>query len=322
MQTFYLSHQNEIPAGFPDMVLALGYFDGVHTGHQEVIRTAAAIAAEKSCALGVMTFHPHPKVVLSPDTDESNMRYITPLPHKEDCLQREGPDYLFVVQFDKQFASQEPQEFVDHYLLPLQVVHVTAGFDYSYGRLGRGTMETLPFHSRGRFGQTVVGEVTREGEKISSTAVKEYIRTGDVEKARALLGRPYSIRGMVESGEQRGRTIGFPTANIEKHHTYVVPQPGVYSVRIHVGGRWLDGAASIGFKPTFHDEAPEDPLIEVYIFDFNEDIYGENVEVCFYTFIRGEEAFNSAQELIEEMNRDVEKARGALAAYPDVPGSS
>ncbi|SFP08969.1 riboflavin kinase / FMN adenylyltransferase [Salibacterium halotolerans] len=304
------------------MVLALGYFDGVHTGHQEVIRTAAAIAAEKNCALGVMTFHPHPKVVLSAETNENNMRYLTPLSHKEECLQEQGPDYLFVVQFDKQFASKEPQEFVDQYLIGLQAVHVTAGFDYSYGRLGRGTMETLPFHSRGRFGQTIVGEVTRNGEKISSTAVKECIQTGDIEKAGSLLGRPYSIRGVVEGGEQRGRTIGFPTANIHKHDLYIVPAPGVYAVRIYVGGRWLDGAASIGFKPTFHDEAPEDPVIEVYIFDFNQDIYGENVEVCFYTFIRGEETFNSAEELIEEMNRDVEKARTVLAARSDVPGTS
>ncbi|MGY4689866.1 riboflavin biosynthesis protein RibF [Salibacterium sp. K-3] len=319
MQTFYLSQQKELSASFPEMVLAIGYFDGVHTGHQEVIRTAAEIAAEKKCALGVMTFHPHPKVVLSPETKEDSMAYITPLPHKEECLQHEGPDYLFVVQFDASFASQEPQEFVDRYLLPLEVVHVVAGFDFSYGRLGKGTMETLPFHSRSRFGQTVVREIADDGEKISSTRIKEYIQSGHIERANHLLGRPYSVRGIVESGEQRGRTIGFPTANIKTQHPYVIPAAGVYPVRLKLGDEWLDGVSNIGFNPTFHDDLPDEPVIEVYIFNFDDDIYGRNVEVCFYTFIRGEEKFNSVEALIEEMNQDTEKARAVLAKDPDVP---
>ncbi|MFZ4454198.1 riboflavin biosynthesis protein RibF [Salibacterium aidingense] len=320
MQTIYLYHQNEqtFPP-FPEMVLALGYFDGVHTGHREVIQTAKRKAQQKGCALGIMTFHPHPKAVLSPHASEETMRYITPLRHKEEQLKKEGPDYLFVIHFDTFFASQEPQDFVDNYIIKLNTVHVVAGFDFSYGRLGKGTMETMPFHSRNQLEQTVVGEVKRNGEKVSSTLIREYIEAGNVKEAAAFLGRTYSIRGTVEKGEQRGRTIGFPTANIRKNEAYITPAAGVYAVRIQVEDKWLDGVCNIGYKPTFHEEAPEEPIIEVHIFHFDRNIYGSDTEVAFYSYIRGEEKFNGAAELVEEMNRDAKKAKEILQARIDVP---
>ncbi|RSL33313.1 riboflavin biosynthesis protein RibF [Salibacterium salarium] len=306
-------HQNEYkPSSFPEMVLALGFFDGVHVGHQEVIQTAKQIASEKGCAFGIMTFHPHPKVVLSPHVSETDMRYITPLYHKETELEKENPDYLFVVHFDSAFAKLEPQEFIDKYIIELQVKHVVAGFDFSYGRLGKGSMETLSFHARNQFSQTTVGEIQHNGKKISSTLIKNYIEMGQMNDVKMLLGRSYSTRGVVEHGEQRGRTIGFPTANIKLRHAYIMPAAGVYAVQIKVKDNWFDGVCNIGYKPTFHKDKPDEPIIEVYIFDFEEDIYGEETEVCFHAYIRPEEKFANVEELIKEMENDTQAAQNIL----------
>ncbi|MDQ0299178.1 riboflavin kinase/FMN adenylyltransferase [Salibacterium salarium] len=315
METYYMYHQNEYKASsFPEMVLALGYFDGVHIGHQEVIRTAKQIAVQKGCALGIMTFHPHPKAVLSPNATEANMRYITPLSHKQSQLENEKPDYLFIIHFDSAFAKLEPQEFIDKYVIDLQAIHVVAGFDFSYGRLGKGTMETLPFHSREQFSQTTVSEVKQYGDKISSTLIKNYIELGQMNDVKMLLGRSYSMRGTVEQGEQRGRTIGFPTANIQPSDAYVMPATGVYAVQMKVKEEWLDGVCNIGYKPTFHEDKPKNPIIEVHIFDFNNDIYGYDTEVCFVEYIRPEAKFENVEELIKEMNKDAETARNILGS--------
>ncbi|WP_370514482.1 riboflavin biosynthesis protein RibF [Alteribacillus sp. YIM 98480] len=313
MKTIYLYHQEgDSAVSYPEMVLALGYFDGVHRGHQEVIRTARETASIKGIALGIMTFHPHPKTVLSSKVKEENMRYITPLPEKEEQLSKEQADYLFIVHFDKLFAGLEPQEFVDQYIIGLHAVHVVAGFDFSYGRMGKGTMETLPFHSRKKFEQTTVGKVTDKQQKISSTLIKENILEGKIENANRLLGRSYSIEGKVVEGEQRGRTIGFPTANVQINEPYLVPAIGVYAVQMKIRKAWYNGVCNIGYKPTFHDEKSPNPEIEVHLFDFNEDIYGKDVIVHWHAFIRGEKKFSSAEELVEQIGKDKEKAKYIL----------
>ncbi|MFB4162712.1 riboflavin biosynthesis protein RibF [Alteribacillus sp. JSM 102045] len=317
METIYLYHQEDYPASsYPEIVLALGYFDGVHRGHQEVIRTARDIADIKGKALGIMTFHPHPKVVLSSKVTEESMRYITPLPEKEEQLAKEQADYLFIVHFDKAFAALEPQQFIDQYVIDLHAVHVVAGFDFSYGRMGKGTMETLPFHSRKKFDQTTVGKVTDQDQKISSTLIKENILHGEISSANRLLGRPYSLTGVVVKGEQRGRTIGFPTANVQINEPYIVPGVGVYAVQLKVKGKWYDGVCNVGYKPTFHDEKSPVPEIEVHLFDFKDNIYGEAVEVWWIAYIRGEIKFSSAEELVDQIGRDKEKAIQILQSIP------
>ncbi|MFB5660520.1 bifunctional riboflavin kinase/FAD synthetase [Alteribacillus sp. HJP-4] len=320
MKTIFLYHQQQLfePA-FPEMVLALGYFDGVHLGHQSVIETAKQTAAEKGTAVGVMTFHPHPKTVLSSKFSEETMRYITPSSRKEELMYGLGVDYLFVVHFDKAFAALEPQQFIDDYVIRFRAVHVVAGFDFSYGRLGKGTMETMPFHARQSFSQTTISQVAApDGEKISSTLIRNYISNGDLFQVRGLLGRPYDLDGVVVTGEQRGRTIGFPTANVSVRDPYLLPATGVYAVRMLVDNQWKDGVCNIGYKPTFHDEQEGPPQIEVHVLDFEGDLYEKEVRVQFLKKIRGEKKFNSADELVIQIKADKEKAEKILSVKNSV----
>ncbi|MBM7552704.1 riboflavin biosynthesis protein RibF [Thalassobacillus pellis] len=291
---------------FPSTVVAAGFFDGVHKGHQKLIETAVALAEQKQQQSAVMTFYPHPSVVLKKDVQ--HVQYITPLPEKIKIFESLGVDQLFIVTFNEQLAELLPQEFVDHFFIGLNVRHVIAGFDFSYGRLGRGNMETLPFHSRGEFEQTIIEKVETEGEKISSTRIRKDMEEGNMQEVTRLLGRPHSMSGIVVKGDQRGHTIGFPTANIEVSSDYLLPRIGVYAVTVRVKGGEFYGMANLGYKPTFQEDAIR-PNIEVNIFDFEGDIYGEPIEVNWYTFIRQEVKFNGIDELVSRLKQDEREIR-------------
>lgn len=307
MGIYHLSHphhlkQEEAPA----CVMALGFFDGIHLGHQKVIQTAKDIAAEEGLQSAVMTFDPHPAVVLG---HTKTPEYLTPLTHKEQLIKDLGIDLLYVVHFDQRIFQVSPQDFVDQYLVGLSVQHVVAGFDYTYGSKAEGTMEMMPVHAGGRFRVTVVDKLENNGEKVSSTAIRVRVREGRVEDVPPFLGRFYETRGTVVSGEERGRTIGFPTANIAEDGAYLVPATGVYAVRMNVDDHWHNGVASIGFKPTFHEEYGEKPEVEVHLFDFNGDIYGKSVAVTWHQRLRGEVKFDTAEALIRQMENDKQEAR-------------
>lgn len=307
MKIIRLSHPHEINQGdLPPLVLALGYFDGVHLGHQKVITTAKEKAEQFGYKSAVMTFYPHPSVVLR--KSKAHAACITSIVDKEEEIRRLGIDYLFIVEFTHSFAELLPQQFVDQYIIGLHTKHVVAGFDYTYGRLGKGTMETLPFHSREKFTQTVVDKVVENDEKVSSTLIRELILNGRVDVLPTYLGRYYKTKGKVVNGEKRGRTIGFPTANIEHIDEYILPATGVYAVRVNVIGSLYNGVLNIGYKPTFHDPAKVKLSIEVHIIDFNESIYDENVEIIWIKRIRSEQKFSSVTELISQIQMDKEEA--------------
>lgn len=291
---------------FQPMVIALGYFDGVHLGHQQVITAARDYAKKNQLKSAVMTFDPHPSVVLRKNIQ--HVEYITPLAEKCEQIKNLDVDYLFIVQFTHEFADLLPQQFVDQYLIGLNVAHVVAGFDYSYGRMGKGTMETLPFHARGKFDFTIVSKFTLEDEKISSTLIRSYIKDGKMQEIFPLLGRYYTTTGTVIHGDKRGRTIGFPTANTAVETTYMIPPIGVYTVRFFVKGNWYNGICNIGFKPTFRKDQSEKPSVEVHIFDFNEEIYGQDVVIEWHDHIRSEQKFSSAAELIAQLEEDKQTA--------------
>lgn len=286
---------------FDEMVVALGYFDGVHKGHQKVILKAKEIAETKGYKSAVMTFNPHPLTILRNQVEED---CITSLEEKIQLIERFEIDLLFIVEFTKEFASLLPQQFIDEYIINLNVKHVVAGYDFTYGSLGKGTMETLPFHSRNQFLYTTVEKQTDHARKISSSLIREVVRSGDVTYAQTLLGRPYSVNGLVIHGDKRGRTIGFPTANIEVDEGYLLPPTGVYAVTATVRGKEYKGVCNIGFKPTFNKEKAARPSIEVHIFDFHSEIYDENVAVSWYKRIRSEQKFNNVEELIEQITKD------------------
>ena len=308
MELIKLNHPHEYEnRNFPAMVMALGYFDGVHLGHQQVIMEAKRTAESKGMKSSVMTFDPHPSVVLGKSVQ--HIEYITPLEEKVAVIEEMGVDYLFVIHFTPEFSGLLPQEFIDQYIIGLNVKHVVAGFDYTYGKMGKGTMETIQFHSRNQFDFTVVSKLATPNEdKISSTLIRSLIRDGKVETMPDLLGRFYTTRGTVVHGEQRGRTIGFPTANVKLDDEYILPPTGVYAVKVKLGNQQFDGVCNIGYKPTFHKEKMDKPSVEVHIFNFKEDIYGEVVTVEWHIRIRNEQKFENIGQLVSQIEKDKQQA--------------
>ncbi|GLB59301.1 bifunctional riboflavin kinase/FAD synthetase [Cytobacillus sp. NCCP-133] len=303
MEVIHISHPHEVEKNdMPKMAIALGYFDGVHRGHQKVILEAKAIAGQKGLKSAVMTFDPHPSVVLGKSVQ--HVEYITPPQDKISVMASLGIDYLFIVRFTREFANLLPQEFVDQYLIGLNAKHVVAGFDYSYGRMGRGTMETLLFHSRNQFEYSIIDKLSNGDEKISSTLIRKYIREGKTDELPDLLGRHYTTSGLVVHGDKRGRTIGFPTANIDLLEEYIIPPLGVYSVRLLTDGKWHEGVCNVGHKPTFNKEKGDKPSIEVHVFDFDEEIYGRKVTVEWHKHLRSEQKFSGIQKLIDQIGKD------------------
>ncbi|WP_026689856.1 bifunctional riboflavin kinase/FAD synthetase [Alteribacter aurantiacus] len=315
MQTIHIKHPHSYQkSDFSPLVLALGFFDGVHRGHQKVIGTAIEEANNRGLKSGVMTFDPHPKEVLRKG---EAIDYLTPLVKKESEIKKLGPDYLFIVHFTPAFAELTPQDFCDDYLIGLNVKHVVAGFDYSYGRLGKGTMETIEFHSRGEFRHTVVEKVDEDEEKISSTRIRSSIRSGELKETTKLLGRNYETKGLVVGGDKRGRTIGYPTANVNKEDSYLIPKPGVYAVELAASGKWYEGMCNIGYKPTFNKERPDELTVEVHLFDFNGDLYGESVSIRWYERIRSEKSFSGVDELLAQLKSDEEQIRHYFADFKE-----
>ncbi len=286
---------------YPPLAMAMGYFDGVHRGHQEVILEAKKQAEEKGICSAVMTFDPHPSVVLG--KNDKQIQYITPLTEKIKIIEELGIDYLFIINFTAEFANLLPQEFIDQYVIGLNVAHVVAGFDFTYGRMGKGTMETLLFHSRDKFSYTVVPKFTQGDEKVSSTRIRNLLKVGKTDELFPLLGRFYTTSGIVIHGDKRGRTIGFPTANVDIVAEYIIPPLGVYAVRFKVDTRWYNGVCNIGFKPTFKKESLH-PSVEVHLFDFNEDIYGKEVVIQWHLHLRKEQKFSGIEELVAQIERD------------------
>lgn len=301
-------HEDIIPK--EPVVLALGFFDGVHRGHRTVINTAKQIAKEKNVHLALMTFNQHPSIVFKKVKPEA-ITYLSTNERKEEFMDELGVDYLYEVDFTSAFASLSPQEFVDQYIVGLNAVAVVAGFDYTYGKKEVAAMEHLPGYAKGRFEVIEVGKVTGEGEKISSTRIRQALSDGEIAEANDMLGYVYQTPGIVIHGDARGRTLGYPTANIDVKPGIRLPKVGVYAVRIKVGNEWYEGMASIGYNVTF--EANRQLSVEVNIFDFNSNIYGETVAVEWHKYLREEKKFSGIDGLIEQLDQDEIDAREYFA---------
>lgn len=288
------------------VVLALGFFDGVHRGHRTVISTAKKIAEEKQVKLALMTFNQHPSIVFQKVNPEK-ITYLSTNKRKEEFMDQLGVDYLYEVDFTSSFASLAPEDFVDQYIIGLNALTVVAGFDYTYGKREVASMEHLPGYAKDRFDVVEVGKVTEEEEKISSTRIRQALKDGKISQANQLLGYIYQTPGIVIHGDARGRTLGYPTANIDVAKDIALPKVGVYAVRIKVNDGWYEGMASIGFNITF--EANRTLSVEVNIFDFDSSIYGEKVAVEWYEYIREEKKFPSVETLIQQLDQDEEDIR-------------
>lgn len=312
MITIEMNNPIESHYNHPELALAIGFFDGLHLGHQSVINEMIKIAEQKGLKKAVMTFDPHPSVVLNPEKKRTD--YLTPLQEKKNILEKMGIDYLFIVPFTSSFAQMEERTFIQDYFTRNKVKHVIAGFDFTYGKFGKGNMLKLDADKDG-FEVTAVPKLAIDNEKISTTQIREDLQTGAIKHANAQLGRAYKITGLVVQGEKRGRTIGFPTANVMPNEEFVLPRLGVYAVTLkrESTGITYQGVCNIGVKPTFHDPEKSQVSIEVNIFDFNESIYGERVEVEWHDFIRPEQKFDGIDALINQINQDKQTAIEILA---------
>ncbi|MQX36484.1 bifunctional riboflavin kinase/FAD synthetase [Roseospira navarrensis] len=311
-----LRHYDEFPPDLRGGAVALGNFDGVHRGHQAVIQATrdAAAALPGDAPVGVMTFEPHPRRVFQPDLPPFALSTLRTKARRIEAI---GADFLYVQHFDAAFASHAAEWFVETVLVQgLGVRHVVIGEDYHFGR-GRGGNAALLKRMADSlaFGVTTVPPVHGpDGRVLSSTRARQAIREGRVADAAAVLGHPWEVEGRVEHGDARGRTIGFPTANLTLGE-YIEPAAGVYAVRAGVDAGadtvWLDGVANYGRRPTF--EAAH-PLLEVHLFDFSGDLYGQHLRVQLIGHLRPERKFNGLEALKAQIAADAQAARQMLSA--------
>jgi riboflavin kinase / FMN adenylyltransferase len=291
--------------------VALGNFDGLHIGHQHVILTALQKGRDSGLLGGVMTFHPHPQEVLGGINQPA---YLTPLEDKIRLLNDSGIDVLYVISFTKELSALKPEDFIQQYIVDLHIKQVVTGFDFRFGRQGAGDTATLQqwAECKRHFDVQVVSSVDRNHTKISSSRVRHLLAEGDVRQAASLLDRPFCIRGTVVPGEKRGRSLGFPTANIRPLYPYVLPKEGVYAVRVKKGDELFDGVLNLGRKPTFHNRTERLPVLETHLLDVDVDLYGEELEIAFCSYIREEVKFESVDALVDRIRLDIERARHLL----------
>lgn len=297
-----------IPAG--PVVLAMGFFDGVHRGHQAVIARARQIARERGLPLAVLTYDHAPGIVYR--QYQGGFKYLSTVDRKLELLDRLGVDLVYLVSFTSSFANLGPQQFVDQYLIGFHAQVVVAGFDHTYGLAEVASMDLLPKYAAGRFEVVTVPKFTdgHSQQKIGSREIRQYIDQGNVRAANEALGYTYQTTGLVVHGLARGRTLGFPTINVEHPEAERIPGIGVYAVKVKIGDHWYGGMASVGHNITFGDS--NQLTVEIYLFDFHQMVYGEEVLVNWHQYLRGEEKFAGADALVAQMRRDEQAARQLL----------
>lgn len=296
---------------YSNLVLTIGSFDGVHLGHRAILQEVVAQAKACSGLSAVLTLKPHPREFFSPDHAPS---LLTHDKKKWQLFEEAGIDGVFVLPFDGHVAALEPDAFVRDILVGrCAATSVVVGHDFRFGKGARGDFDSLrDLAPRYGFSVTQVPPLLMDGERVSSTLIRERLLLADLEKAEAFLGRPYSIVGEVVSGRKVGKTLGYPTANIEPHHS-AIPAQGVYIAHASVVGGVYPAAVNIGVAPTIRDE---DVTIEAFLLDFDGELDGAEIEVTFRHRIRPEMRFPSISELVAQIGRDVDEVRAYFASHP------
>lgn len=285
-------------------VLTLGVFDGLHLGHQQIMRTVVERAEAVDAVPTAITFDPHPRAVLHPD---SAPPLLQTLDQRLANLEVLGIKQVIVIAFDKDFAAQPAEDFIAEIIHDrLHAVEVHLGNGFAFGRGRGGNIDLLrKMSSELGFVAEEVPEVLLRGQRVSSSEIRHQLHAGRVNLARRMLGRPYGVEGVIIRGAQRGRTIGFPTANLHPHNR-VIPKFGVYATATLVDGVWRRSITNIGIRPTFENDA--EPSIETFIFDFDGDLYGDVLRVRFLHRIRDERKFGGIDELKQQIERDTAHA--------------
>ena len=292
---------------FNTPVITIGNFDGIHLGHQKILKDVKRRSSELKGDSIVYTFEPHPLNILFP---HKKVPLITSFSEKIKLIEESGIDIVICEDFTPEYANLSPRQFVKDILLDkIGVKAVFVGHDYAFGKGRKGNIDTLKQLGKELvFEVHVVDAVKVDAILVSSTKIRDTIQKGDVKKVASFLGRSYSISGKVEKGKSRGKGLGFPTANL-KSVEEICPKPGIYAVHVSYRDQPYQGVVNIGFNPTFKDKTLS---IEVYILEFNKDIYDEYIKISFVERLRDEKAFDSPEALVEQIKKDVEMARKIL----------
>ncbi|UWG98536.1 bifunctional riboflavin kinase/FAD synthetase [Dehalobacter sp. DCM] len=289
-------------------VLALGNFDGVHLGHQQLLRQGLAKARELNTHFSVLLFDPHPMKVLFP---ERKLELLTGKDERLLLFEKMGVDQVFLLPFTMEFANTTPEEFVEKILMKIGAVHLVVGFNYSFGSHGKGTPADLQkFGQDYHFGVSIVQAQKFENKVISSSEIRRYLLHGDIAMAKEMMGRAPTLTGIVGHGDGRGRNIGFPTANLETDADQLIPKNGVYAVTSVIDGKRYGGMMNIGVRPTFKSDA--DKTIEIYFFDFTGDLYNKKLTIYIEARLRSEKKFSGVEAIVDQLNKDKEHAKKTL----------
>ena len=305
MKTIKIKNEKDIIQK-EDTVLVLGYFDGLHKGHQTLFKQAQRIAAEQGLKIAVLTFPESPKLAFVRYQPEL-MLHLNHPEERAAHLENLGVDYLYLIDFTSHFSKNIAQEFFDKYVSALKAKAVVAGFDYHFGSDKRKADELADYFDGQVF---IISSVNQENEKISSTRIRQAVQSGDVSKAHQLLGYPLSTRGIVVHGNARGRTIGYPTANLAPLDRVILPADGVYIVEVEHNGKLYRGMASVGKNVTFEGD---ELRFEVNIFGFSEEIYGDTIRIIWLDKIREMVKFDGIDTLVAQLQSDEQVAKSWTA---------
>jgi riboflavin kinase/FMN adenylyltransferase len=289
--------------------ITVGTFDGIHLGHQAIIRELVSGAKRANLASVVITFHPHPAVILK---KRDHSFYLTNPEERADLLGDLGVDFIVSYPFTTQVAEKSARQFIDHLHSHLGFEKLIVGFNFALGKGREGDVSTLShFGEEYGFSVQTVSPVTIDGEVISSSRIRSSLAEGDVDSVARFLGRPYRLTGAVIPGDGRGRLIGIPTANLDIWGEQALPKAGVYVCTAHASGKKWNSVANIGYRPTF-ESASIQPRVEAHLLDFKEDLYGETISLDFVQRLREERKFDSVEGLVLQIHQDIARTRDIL----------
>lgn len=291
-------------------VITIGTFDGIHIGHSAILDELCYYSKEKKSNSVVITFNPHPRTVINKNY---NIKILTTFEEKQDILYKYNIDYLYVINFTKEFSKTTYKDFINKTIInKLGAVYIVVGYDHKFGKDRDGDISKLmEIVNQNSIGISVIGSKDIDGEIVSSTKIRNAINSGKIELANKMLGRNYSLSGIVVEGAKRGRTLGFPTANISVDDSNkMVPQNGVYFVEVIFNNKNYFGVLNIGLRPTFNNS--KEPITEVHILDFNENIYGKKLTIRFYNRLRNEIKFESKEKLEKQIKEDIIIAKSLI----------
>ncbi|QIL50923.1 riboflavin biosynthesis protein RibF [Weissella coleopterorum] len=295
------------------VVLAMGFFDGVHIGHQAVLQRAAKKAQQEKIKLAVLTYNQHASIVFSKQSQP--LKYLTPTSQKLEIFADMGVDLVYMVEFTSALAQVPPTQFVQQYMVDLHAMAVVAGFDHTFGPADIANMSTLPQLAKDRFEVLEVQPILVQGTEAASTKIRALLDAGKVELVTPILNRVYTTTGVVVHGDARGREMGFPTLNIVTPVDERLPQDGVYVVEVLVNQKWYGGMAQIGYNVTFG--AGRAQTLEINLFNFTDLVYGEQVKIRWHQYLRAEVEFSGMPDLMEQLVLDQQRSEAYLNTLSD-----